>query len=39
MKSIQDIEKLNMADWDRIGLTERELTAIGHDNPLRLIGA
>ena len=22
---------------DRIGLTERELTAIGHDNPLRLI--
>ena len=24
---------------DRIGLTERELTAIGHDNPLRLIGA
>ena len=23
---------------DRIGLTERELTAIGHDNPLRLIG-
>ena len=24
---------------DRIGLSERELTAIGHDNPLRLVGA
>ena len=22
---------------DRIGLSERELAAIGHDNPLRLI--
>ena len=24
---------------DRIGLSERELNAIGHDNPLRLVGA
>ena len=24
---------------DRVGLTDRELEAIGHDNPLGLIGA